>query len=67
MIDQVADEIAADALALETRQDSLGYAAFAVPLRIGGTLGNPDTNAIRTALLNSALERSGLLDGLLGK
>ena len=52
---------------LETRQDSLGYAAFAVPLRIGGTLGNPDTNAIRTALLNSALERSGLLDGLLGK
>ena len=52
---------------LEARQDNLGYAAFAVPLRIAGTLGNPDTNAIRTALLNSALEKSGLLDGLLGK
>jgi hypothetical protein len=52
---------------LDARQDSLGYAAFAVPLRIVGTLGNPDTNDIRTALLNSALERSGLLDGLLGK
>ncbi|MDB6094750.1 MAG: hypothetical protein JWM32_2312 [Verrucomicrobia bacterium] len=52
---------------LESRQDNLGYAAFSVPLRIGGTLANPDTNDIRTALLNSALERSGLLDSLLGK
>jgi hypothetical protein len=52
---------------LEARQDNLGYAAFAVPLHIAGTLGNPDTNDIRTALLNSALEKSGLLDGLLGK
>ena len=40
------------------------YAAFAVPLRIGGTIGSPDTNEIRTALLNSALERSGLIDSL---
>lgn len=52
---------------LDARQDNLGYAAFAVPLKIGGTLANPDTNEIRTALLNSALERSGLLDSLLGK
>jgi len=52
---------------LEKGQDNLGYAAFSVPLRIGGTMGNPDTNEIRTALLNSALERSGLLDSLLGK
>ena len=52
---------------LEKTQDSLGYAPFAVPLHIGGTLGNPDTNDIRTALLNSALERSGLLDSLMGK
>ena len=52
---------------LDKRQDSLGYAAFAVPLRIGGTIGSPDTNEIRTALLNSALERSGLIDSLLGK
>ncbi|MDB6127737.1 MAG: hypothetical protein JWM35_1633, partial [Verrucomicrobia bacterium] len=52
---------------LDVRQDNLGYAAFAVPLKIGGTLANPDTNEIRSALLNSALERSGLLDSLLGK
>ncbi len=52
---------------LESGQDNLGYSAFAVPLKISGTLGSPDTSAIRTALLNSALERSGLLDGLLGK
>ncbi len=52
---------------LDPVQDNLGYSAFAVPLKIGGTLGSPDTSAIRTALLNSALERSGLLDGLLGK
>jgi hypothetical protein len=52
---------------LETREDSLGYAAFSVPLKIGGTAGNPDTSEIRNALLNSALQRSGLLDGLLGK
>jgi hypothetical protein len=52
---------------LDPVQDNLGYSAFAVPLKISGTLGSPDTSAIRTALLNSALERSGLLDGLLGK
>ena len=52
---------------LETQQDSLGYAAFAVPLKLGGTLAKPDTGAIRDALLNSALERSGLLDSLFGR
>jgi hypothetical protein len=52
---------------LEAQQDSLGYAAFAVPLKLGGTLAKPDTGAIRDALLNSALERSGLLDSLFGR
>ncbi|MDB6169816.1 MAG: hypothetical protein JWM88_2680 [Verrucomicrobia bacterium] len=52
---------------LESREDNLGYSAFAVPLKISGTAGNPDTGEIRNALLNSALQRSGLLDGLLGK
>lgn len=52
---------------LETQQDNLGYAAFAVPLKLGGTLAKPDTGAIRDALLNSALERSGLLDSLFGR
>lgn len=52
---------------LEATSDSLGYAAFTVPLRVGGTLARPDTSAIRDALLNSALERSGLLDSLFGR
>ncbi len=49
---------------LEAQQDTLGYAAFAVPLKLGGTLTKPDTSAIRDALINSALQRSGLLDSL---
>lgn len=52
---------------LEPQLDNLGYSAFAVPLKLGGTLGRPDTAAIRDALLNSALERSGLLDSLFGR
>ena len=52
---------------LDQQLDNLGYAPFAVPLRIGGTLARPDTSAIRDALLNSALERSGLLDSLFGR
>ena len=49
---------------LEPQLDNLGYSAFAVPLKLGGTLERPDSSAIRDALLNSALERSGLLDSL---
>ncbi len=52
---------------LEPQLDNLGYSAFAVPLKLGGTLERPDTTAIRDALLNSALERSGLLDSLFRK
>ena len=52
---------------LEAQQDNLGYAAFAVPLKLGGTLAKPDSSAIRDALLNSGLEKSGLLDGLFKK
>ncbi len=52
---------------LENKQDSLGYAAFVAPLIIGGTLGKTDTSELRNALLNSALEKSGLLNTLLGK
>ena len=49
---------------LEDQQDNLGYSAFSVPLKLGGTLANPDTSAIRNALLSSALLRSGLLDNI---
>lgn len=52
---------------LEAQQDALGYAAFAVPLKVGGTLTKPDASAIRDALLNSALQRSGLLDNLFNR
>lgn len=52
---------------LGAQQDNLGYAAFSVPLQLGGTLAKPDTTQVRDALLNSALERSGLLDSLFGK
>jgi len=47
--------------------DSLGYTPFVVPLKIGGTLGKTDTSELSNALLNSALEKNGLLDTLLGK
>lgn len=50
---------------LDTKQDNLGYTAFAMPIKIGGTLSNPDTRELRNALLNSALEKSGLLNGLI--
>ena len=52
---------------LDAQQDSLGYAACSVPLRLGGTLAKPDTSQVRDALLNSALERSGLLDNLFNR
>jgi hypothetical protein len=52
---------------LDSTQDSLGYTGFLQPIKIGGTLAATDTSELRNALLNSALERSGLLDGILGK
>jgi hypothetical protein len=52
---------------LEAQPDNLGYFPFSVPLKLGGTLERPDASAIRDALLNSALEKSGLLDSLFGK
>ncbi|MEO7598143.1 MAG: hypothetical protein ABIV50_04380 [Opitutus sp.] len=52
---------------LDTKQDALGYAAFSVPIKVGGTLAKTDTSELRKALLNSALEKTGLLDSILGK
>jgi hypothetical protein len=52
---------------LENKQDNLGYTAFVTPLKIGGTLDKTDTSELSRALLNSALEKSGLLNTLLGK
>jgi hypothetical protein len=50
---------------LSGTQDSLGYASFVVPVRIGGTIENPDTSDLRNALLKAA--GGSLLNSLLGK
>lgn len=52
---------------LEAKQDNLGYAAFITPIKVAGTLAKTDTSELKKTLLNSALEKSGLLDSLLGK
>jgi hypothetical protein len=52
---------------LEDKKDNLGYAAFVTPIKIAGTLEKTNTSELKNALLNSALEKGGLLDNLLGK
>jgi hypothetical protein len=55
---------------LGTHPDDLGYFAFTEPLKIGGTLGRPDTTELQAALLKDIAGRSGssdLIDRLLGK
>lgn len=47
---------------LDAQVDELGYAACNLPLRIGGTLGRPDTSEINQALASLALEKSGAGD-----
>ncbi|MEX2044773.1 MAG: AsmA family protein [Opitutus sp.] len=46
--------------AIEDKTDDLGYAAFTVPVRIGGTLGAPDVSDFSSKVMALALERSGL-------
>ncbi len=48
--------------ALEPQVDDLGYAAFALPLKIGGTLGRPDTSELSGKLTALALEKSGVTE-----
>lgn len=48
--------------ALEPVPDELGYAAFTVPLTVGGTLGRPDTTELNSRLVALALEKSGVTD-----
>ena len=52
---------------LEETQDNLGYASFITPIKIGGTLAKTDASQLRDAILGSALEKSGILDRVLGK
>jgi hypothetical protein len=48
--------------ALETQADELGYLACTLPLKIGGTLGKPDTSELNKALATLALEKGGASD-----
>jgi hypothetical protein len=48
--------------ALEAQTDDLGYAAFTVPVRIGGTVGSPDASEFSTRVAELALDRTGLSD-----
>ena len=48
--------------ALESQTDDLGYATCSVPLKIGGTLGKPDTSEINSKFTALAIERSGFGD-----
>lgn len=55
---------------LAAEPDTLGYAACTLPLNVGGTLLNPDTSELQSALIKLAVEQSGagdLLNRLLGK
>lgn len=55
---------------LGDQTDALGYNDCTLPLKIGGTLADPDKSEIETALAQLAVERSGagdLFNKLLGK
>lgn len=47
---------------LETQPDELGYSGCTLPLKVGGTLGKPDTSELNNALAILAIEKSGVLD-----
>ena len=47
---------------LEAQPDELGYSGCTLPLKVGGTLGKPDTSELNNALASLAIEKSGVLD-----
>ncbi|HWA85956.1 MAG TPA: AsmA-like C-terminal region-containing protein, partial [Opitutus sp.] len=49
------------------KQDSLGYSAMVLPVTIGGSLEKPNVNQFATDLVKYVLERTGLLNSILGK
>lgn len=48
--------------ALDAQPDELGYAGCTLPLRVKGTLGQPDTSELNHALATLALEKTGASD-----
>jgi hypothetical protein len=47
---------------LDPQVDDLGYAACTLPLKVGGTVGHPDTSELNQRLMSLAVEKSGVLD-----
>jgi hypothetical protein len=47
---------------LDAQPDELGYAGSTLPLRVGGTLAQPDTSEINNTLMNLTVEKSGVLE-----
>ena len=47
---------------LEPELDDLGYGACTLPLKIFGTLGQPDATELSRALTSLAMEKSGVGD-----
>ena len=48
--------------ALESQPDDLGYSTCTVPLKVGGTIGKPDTSEISSKLTALAIDKSGFGD-----
>jgi hypothetical protein len=48
--------------ALEPAPDELGYAACTLPIRVGGSLGNPDAGDLNARLAALALEKAGVTE-----
>lgn len=48
--------------ALEPQTDDLGYAGCVLPLKVGGTIGQPDTTELNEKLATLALEKSGVTE-----
>lgn len=48
--------------ALEARPDELGYVACTLPLKISGTIGQPDTRELNRGLAQLALEKAGVTE-----
>ena len=45
---------------LEENSDELGYHPVEVPLKVGGTVGKPDTSELNNQLAMIALEKGGV-------
>jgi hypothetical protein len=48
--------------ALDSLSDDLGYSACTLPIRVGGTMGKPDTSELSARLAALALEKTGVTE-----